>query len=99
MRLPYKSTVNDVDSTEPCDIIWTMSEVTISLPDAIKATLESRASAAGFRSKEEYLLTLVKADCERAQIEPILEERLNGPFEPLEADWKQRVRDAAQRRG
>jgi hypothetical protein len=76
-----------------------MSNVTISLPDAINATIESRASAAGFRSKEEYLLALVQADCERAEIEPILEARLDGPFDPLEADWKQRVRDAAQRRG
>jgi hypothetical protein len=76
-----------------------MSNVTISLPDAINATIESRASAAGFRSKEEYLLALVQADCERAELEPVLEARLGGPFEPLEGDWKQRVRDAAQRRG
>jgi len=61
--------------------------------------MESRASAAGFRSKEEYLLALVQADCERAEIEPVLEARLDGPFEPLEADWKQRIRDAAQPRG
>jgi Arc/MetJ-type ribon-helix-helix transcriptional regulator len=76
-----------------------MSKVTISLPDAINATMESRANAAGFRSKEEYLLALVQADCERAELEPVLEARLDGPFEPLELDWKQRVRDAAQRRG
>ena len=76
-----------------------MSKVTISLPDAINATMESRANAAGFRSKEEYLLALVQADCERAELEPVLDARLDGPFEPLEADWKQRVRDEAQRRG
>lgn len=76
-----------------------MSEVTISLPDEINATLESRANAAGFRSKEEYLLSLVKADCERAELEPVLESRLDGPFEPLEKDWKQRVRDVVKRRG
>jgi len=29
----------------------------------------------------------------------VLEARLDGPFDPLEADWKKRVRDAAQRRG
>lgn len=76
-----------------------MSDVTISLSDDLNATLETRVSAAGFRSKQEYLLALVQADCERAQLEPVLEARLDGPFEPLEADWKQRVRDAAQRRG
>jgi len=76
-----------------------MSNVTISLPDAMSATMESRASAAGFRSKEEYLLALVQADCERAELEPVLEARLDGPFESLEADWKQRIRDAAQPRG
>ena len=76
-----------------------MSDVTISLPDAINAAIENRASAAGFSSKEEYLLALVQADCERAEIEPVLEARVEGPVEPLEADWKQRIRDAAQRRG
>jgi len=75
-----------------------MSKVTISLPDAVNATVESRAIAAGFRSKEEYLLALVQADCERAELEPVLEARLDGPFEALEVDWKQRVRGAAQRR-
>jgi len=29
----------------------------------------------------------------------VLEARLEGPFEPLETDWKQRVREAAQDRG
>jgi hypothetical protein len=76
-----------------------MSEVTISLPAGLDATLERRANAAGFRSKEDYLLALVQADCERAELEPVLERRLEGPFEPLEADWKQRVREAAQNRG
>jgi hypothetical protein len=73
-----------------------MSKVTISLSDAINATMESRANAAGFRSKKDNLLTLVQADCNRAELEPVLEARLDGPFEPLENDWKQRVRDAAQ---
>ena len=76
-----------------------MSEVTISLPAALKATLETRVKAAGFHSNEEYLLALVQADCERAELEPVLETRMDGPFRPLEADWKQRVREAAQNRG
>jgi hypothetical protein len=76
-----------------------MSEVTISLPVALNATLETRAKAAGFHSKEEYLLALVQADCERSELEPVLEARMDGPFRPLEPDWKQRVREAAQKRG
>lgn len=76
-----------------------MSKLTISLSDAINATMESRARAAGFLSKEEYLLALVQADCDRAELEPVLGARLDGPFELLESDWKQRGRDAAQRRG
>jgi hypothetical protein len=76
-----------------------MSEVTISLPAALKASFETRVKAAGFCSKEEYLLALVQADCERAELEPVLEARMNGPFRPLETDWKQRVRGAAQSRG
>ena len=76
-----------------------MSEVTISLPAALDASLQTRANAAGFRSKADYLLALVQADCERAELEPTLEARLQGPFELLEADWKQRVREAAQNRG
>lgn len=76
-----------------------MSEVTISPPAALNATLETRANAAGFRSKEDYLLALVQADCEVVELEPVLEARVEGPFEPLEADWKQRVREAAQNRG
>lgn len=76
-----------------------MSQLTISVPDALNTELEKRAKAAGFDSKEEYLLELVRADCASAELEPILESRIDGPFAPLEADWKQQVRDAAQGRG
>ncbi len=76
-----------------------MSVVTISLSDSIAATLESRARAAGFLSKEEYLLALVRADCEQTELESLLETRLNGPFGPLGPEWKQEVRAAAERRG
>jgi hypothetical protein len=63
---------------------YRMSRVTISLPAALDASLETRASAAGFRSKEDYLVALVQADCDRADLEAALEARLKGPFEPLE---------------
>jgi hypothetical protein len=68
-----------------------VSQLTISLPDALDAELEKRASAAGF-TKQDYLLELLKADCKCAQLEAVLAERYDGPFEPLDGDWKQRVR-------
>ena len=76
-----------------------MTQVVISLPDGLNAELERRAKSGGFVSKEEYLLDLVRIHCEQAELESVLESRLEGPFAPLEADWKQRVRDAAHRRG
>lgn len=76
-----------------------MSVVTISLSDAMAASLRSRAEGAGLSSAEEYLLALVRADCEQADLESILEGRLDGPFAPLGTDWKQEVRAAAERRG
>ncbi len=76
-----------------------MSVVTISQSDSIAATLQSRAEAAGLASTEEYLLALVRADCEQAELEWLLEARLDGPFAPLGTEWKQEVRAAAEPRG
>ncbi len=76
-----------------------MSVLTISLSDSIAATLRSRAEAAGLSSTEEYLLALVRADCEQAELESLLETRLEGPFAPMGTEWKQEVRSAAERRG
>lgn len=76
-----------------------MSVVTLSLSDSIATTLQSRAEAAGLSSTEEYLLALVRADCEQAELESLLETRLDGPFAPLGTEWKQEVRAAAKRRG
>ena len=73
-----------------------MNVVTVSLPDALDAQIESRSKAGGFRSKEEYMLALVRADCEQAEVESVLGERWDGPFAPLEPDWKERVRNAAK---
>jgi hypothetical protein len=66
------------------------------LPDALDAQLESRSKASGFHSKEEYLLALVRADCEQAEMESVLQERWDGPFAQLEPDWKERVRNSAK---
>jgi hypothetical protein len=80
-------------------IVQGMSQITVALPDGLAAEVEKRAKAAGFGSKEDYLLELVKADCELSRVEQRLKERVEGPFEPLEADWMDRVRDVARRRG
>ena len=76
-----------------------MSQITVSLPDGLAAEVERRAKAAGFTSKEDYLLELMRADCERFELERTLESRADGPFEALEADWMDRVRGAVRRRG
>ena len=80
-------------------MVQSMSHITVALPDGLAAEVEKRAKAGGFGSKEDYLLELVKADCELSEVEQRLKERVEGPFEPLEADWMDRVRDVARRRG
>ena len=72
-----------------------MSTVTITLPDPLDATLAERVKHSGARSKEEYLLSLVESDCAAGELERVLAERMAGPFAPLEADWKERVRRGA----
>jgi hypothetical protein len=45
-----------------------MSHITVALPDGLAAEVEKRAKAAGFGSKEDYLLELVRADCELSEL-------------------------------
>ena len=75
-----------------------MSKLTIDLPDDLDAVLAERVKASGVRSKEEYLVALIEADCAGSDLEHVLAERLGGSFSPLEADWKERVRHHAARR-
>jgi hypothetical protein len=42
------------------------------------------------------LPALVRADCEQAEVESVLVEHCDGPFAPLESDWKERVRNPAK---
>ena len=72
-----------------------MSTLTIAVPDALDAALAERVKVSGARSKEEYLLRLVESDCAGGELESALTERMEGPFFPLEPDWKDRVRAAA----
>ncbi len=75
-----------------------MSTITVAVPDRLDAALAERMKAVGARSKEEYLLGLVEADCAASELERILAERWGGPFEPLADDWQVRVRQAAAQR-
>lgn len=72
-----------------------MSTVTIALSDPLDAALLERMRAVGARSKEEYLLALIESDCAASELEAVLVDRVAGPFEPLEADWKHRIRQSA----
>jgi hypothetical protein len=72
-----------------------MSTVTIALPEPLDAALKQRMAAMGVASTKEYFLELIASDCAASELERTLENRLAGPFEPLEADWKERVRKTA----
>ena len=72
-----------------------MSMLTIDLPEPLAATLAERVKTSGALSKEEYLLRLVESDCAAGELEQVLIGRMDGPFAPLEPDWKDRVRFAA----
>ena len=65
-----------------------MSTVTIALPDPLDAAGAEQVKSSGARSKEEYLLGLVKSDCAAGERERVLAERMGGPFAPLEPDWE-----------
>ena len=74
-----------------------MSTLTIDLPEQLDASLSERVKTSGARSKAEYLLGLVELDCAEATLESLLMSRLGGPFAPLESDWKDQVRHAAEK--
>ena len=72
-----------------------MSTLTLALPEELDALLAERARAAGMESKEEYLVKLVESDCAAGALDETLLDRVDGPFELLETDWKARVRETA----
>jgi len=71
-----------------------MSRLTIHLPETLDAWLQEQVKRSGTLSKEEYLLNLVESARAAGELEQVLGERLDGPFEALEPDWKERVRGA-----
>jgi hypothetical protein len=76
-----------------------MSTVTVAVPTSLDESLVARMKAVGARSKEEYVLELIAFDCAVNELEGTLEGRLAGPFEPLEEDWKELVRQSAAKLG
>lgn len=76
-----------------------MKQLMISVPDSLGSSLHRRVAQAGFQSDEEYIVSLVKADCEAAELEAVLESRDAGPFIPVGPDFKEKVLAAARRRG
>lgn len=76
-----------------------MTQLLISVSDNLVPSLHRRVAQAGFQSDEEYIVSLVKADCEAAELEAVLESRDAGPFIPIGPDWKEHVIAAAKRRG
>jgi len=75
-----------------------MSTITVAVPDPLDAALVERMKAVGARSREEYLLGLVEADCAASELDQTLVQRLEGPFAPLPDDWMDQVRKAAGNR-
>jgi hypothetical protein len=73
-----------------------MTAITVVVPDELDAVLVERMQAFGIRSKEEYLLSLVEADCAANELERILDDRMKGPFAPLAPDWMEQVRRIAK---
>ena len=76
-----------------------MAQLMISVPDSLESLLHRRVAQAGFKSDEEYIVSLVQADCEAADLEAVLESRDAGPFISVGPDFKEKVIAAAKRRG
>lgn len=72
-----------------------MSTVTVRFPEQLEATLADRVKISGANSVEEYLIGLVEEDVAAGELDSVLSSRMSGPFEPLEEDWKERVRGTA----
>jgi hypothetical protein len=75
-----------------------VSKITVAVPDLLAVAMNERMREVGALSQEDYLLSLVEADCATAQWEQLLAQRLAGPFLPLPADWKEQVRRASRER-
>ena len=88
-----------VNLTHPPDggILRGMSTITVAVPDPLDAVMAERMKVVGARSTEEYLLSLVEADCSASEVEELLVQRAAGSFSPLPADWKEQVRTDARK--
>jgi hypothetical protein len=78
-----------------------MATVSISIPDQLKDTAESRAREAGFDSLSDYLCALLMAEAGEpldAETEAKLLEGLASPAREItRADWEEKMRQVERR--
>jgi hypothetical protein len=81
-----------------------MAAMSIQVPDELRSRLEARAVQGGFDSVESYVEAMLRADAIAGsgvgdeQVEPLLLDRLDGPFVDADAaDFEQMRRKLAER--
>jgi antitoxin ParD1/3/4 len=79
-----------------------METINISLPDSLKAFVETQVAEGGYSSASEYIRELIRADQKRKaeeKLEALLLEGLNSgePIEVTEAFWNEKRRQLLER--
>jgi antitoxin ParD1/3/4 len=79
-----------------------MEAINISLPDSLKAFVETQVAEGGYSSASEYIRELIRADQKRKaeeKLEALLLEGLNSgePIEVTEAFWNEKRRQLLER--
>ncbi|HEY1934245.1 MAG TPA: type II toxin-antitoxin system ParD family antitoxin [Acetobacteraceae bacterium] len=77
-----------------------MATITISLPDSLKAFVESRLATGGYGNVSEYFRSLLReaqAKEEAARLEALLLEGLASKRVPLDAKFRQGLQDKVSR--
>ncbi len=79
-----------------------MATMNISLPDEMKAFVETQAAKEGFGTTSEYLRSVIR-DVQKRQAKQVLEAKLrealeSGPSEPMtREDWDETEREGLER--
>jgi antitoxin ParD1/3/4 len=77
-----------------------MSTMNISLPDELKAFVDSQVGSRGYSSSSEYVRELLRRERDIEQLRGLLIEGLeSGPAQPLEPDYFDELRARARARG
>jgi antitoxin ParD1/3/4 len=79
-----------------------METINVSLPDSLKAFVETQVAEGGYSSASEYIRDLIRADQKRKaeeKLEALLLEGLNSgePIEVTEAFWNEKRRQLLER--